>query len=82
MNQSVLVVEDNISLREALRDTLELAGFAVATACNGNAALASIASTTPGLIISDIQMEGMDGMTLLQKVKSQQSRDQCRASGR
>ena len=70
MNPSVLVVEDDVSLRQALCDTLELAGFQVAKACDGYDALDVIKSTPLSLVISDVQMGGMDGITLLHEVKS------------
>ena len=70
MSPSVLVVEDDLSLRQALCDTLELAGFNVEGARDGHDALDVIRSAPPSLIISDVQMGGMDGITLLREVKN------------
>ena len=70
MSPSVLVVEDDLSLRQALCDTLELAGFTVERARDGHDALNVIRSAPPALIISDVQMGGMDGITLLREVKN------------
>ena len=70
MSPSVLVVEDDLNLRQALCDTLELAGFNVERARDGYDALDVIKSTPPSLIISDVQMGGMDGITLLREVKT------------
>jgi len=67
---TVLVVEDDISLREALCDTLDLAGYDVATAEDGSAALNVLSSQEIGLVISDVQMKPMDGNALLKKIKS------------
>ncbi len=67
---TVLVVEDDLSLREALRDTLDLAGYDVATAEDGSAALDVLSSKEIGLVISDVQMRPMDGNALLKKIKS------------
>ncbi len=67
---TVLVVEDDISLREALCDTLDLAGYDVAIAEDGSAALDVLSSHEVGLVISDVQMKPMDGNTLLKKIKS------------
>ncbi|MBL1261584.1 MAG: sigma-54-dependent Fis family transcriptional regulator [Thiotrichaceae bacterium] len=67
---TVLVVEDDASLREALCDTLDLAGYDVATAEDGSAALDVLSSHDVGLVISDVQMKPMDGNTLLKKIKS------------
>ena len=72
MSVNVLVVEDDLSLRQALCDTLELAGFAVATADNGTAALDVIGAGGPALVISDVQMNGMNGLELLHQVKTRQ----------
>lgn len=71
MNQStILVVEDDANLRTALCDTLELAGYQVSATEHGQQALDKIASEPIGLLISDIQMQPMDGHTLLRKAKS------------
>ena len=67
----ILVVEDDASLREALQDTLELAGYQVIAAGDGDAALARLKSNRIGLIISDVQMQPMDGYTLLKRAKQQ-----------
>ena len=67
----ILVVEDDASLREALQDTLELAGYPVIAAGDGDAALARLKSNRIGLIISDVQMQPMDGYTLLKRAKQQ-----------
>ncbi len=67
---TVLVVEDDSSLREALCDTLDLAGYDVATAENGRAALNVMSTQDIGLVISDVQMKPMDGNALLKKIKA------------
>lgn len=69
MNHSgILVVEDDVALREALEDTLTLAGYTVITADDGNMALTVLQETHVELVISDINMPKMDGATLLQRV--------------
>ena len=71
MNQStILVVEDDANLREALCDTLELAGYQVTGIEHGQSALDKIATEPVGLLLSDLQMEPMDGYTLLKKAKA------------
>lgn len=71
MNRAtVLVVEDDAALREALRDTLELAGYRATTAADGQAALDKLDSEQPGMVISDVQMQPVDGHVLLKKIKS------------
>lgn len=66
----ILVVEDDASLREALMDTLELSGYAAHAAADGEQALAWMGKGTFGLVLSDVQMPGMDGHALLRSLKS------------
>lgn len=65
----VLVVEDDAALREALVDTLELSGYAVRMAPDAESALTMLAKETPGLVLTDVQMPGMDGHELLRAIK-------------
>ena len=71
MNQStILVVEDDANLRGALCDTLELAGYRVSGMEHGQSALDKMVSEPVGLLLSDLQMQPMDGHTLLKKAKA------------
>ena len=67
---TVLVVEDDADLMDALSDTLTLAGYGVATATDGADALRVLEENNFDLIVSDIQMPKMDGHTFLKKVKA------------
>ena len=67
---SVLVVENDPTLCETLCDTLEMAGYAVQTASDGQAALHVLEHHSISIVISDVQMRPMDGHTLMQKVKA------------
>ena len=67
---TVLIVEDDPSLREALCDTLELAGFSALAAAEGGAALRILEQNPISVVVSDVQMRPMDGQKLLQKIKS------------
>ena len=67
---TVLIVEDDSALRDALCATVQLAGFGVQSAENGKQALQLIENQPFNLIVSDVQMTGMDGTTLLQKLKA------------
>lgn len=73
MSFNVLVVEDDPTLREALSDTLVLGGYKVFSAEEGNKAIEIINKEDISLVISDIQMDGMDGISLLKKIKSYKS---------
>ena len=66
---AVLVVEDDNSLREALCDTLELAGINVKAVADGNAALRVIENEPVSVVVSDVHMKPMDGHSLLQQLK-------------
>ncbi len=66
---SVLVVEDDPTLCEVLCDTLEMAGYAVETASEGEAALRLLERQPIGMVVSDVQMRPMDGHVLMQKIK-------------
>ena len=66
----VLIVEDDEDLREALTDTLQLAGYEVRVAADGSAALKVLEAESVGLVVSDVQMQPMDGHTLLKHIKA------------
>jgi EAL domain-containing protein (putative c-di-GMP-specific phosphodiesterase class I) len=66
----VLLVDDEKSLARALSRLLELAGCIVVTASEGREALALIASSTFDVIVSDIRMPGVDGLSLLRAIRA------------
>ncbi|WP_153115198.1 sigma-54-dependent transcriptional regulator [Rhodocyclus tenuis] len=66
----ILVVEDDSNLREAVCDTLELAGLATIAADGGEAALAVLEAQPVSLVLSDVRMLPVDGITLLKEVRS------------
>jgi two-component system, response regulator FlrC len=68
----ILIAEDDRALREALTDTLELAGYEVIATSDGEAALVALERARVGMIVSDVQMKPMDGHTLLTEVKARQ----------
>lgn len=70
-NPAVLIVEDDANLREALFDTLNCDSLPVLTADNGLTALEILNKADVGLVISDLQMEPMDGSTLLGRIRDQ-----------
>jgi two-component system response regulator FlrC len=69
VNDSVLVVEDDAALREALVDTLRAAGLSALAAHDAKSALQALASEEIGLVISDVQMPGANGYELLSSIK-------------
>jgi two-component system response regulator FlrC len=65
----ILVVEDDLALQEAIVDTLELSGLNTAAAGSGEQALECLAEQRFDMVISDVNMGGMDGHQLLDKIK-------------
>ena len=57
----ILVVEDDNDLREAVADTLQLAGFRTETARSGEIALAILHRREIDMVVTDVNMDGMDG---------------------
>lgn len=67
----ILVVEDDSGLREALVDTLLLAGYQVVEADSGEQAMIQLKTHAVDLVVSDVQMGGMSGLSLLKSIKAQ-----------
>ncbi|MFT6917107.1 MAG: two-component system response regulator FlrC [Motiliproteus sp.] len=65
----VLVVEDDAELREALCDTLDLAGYRFKAVDSAEAALTLLQAESVDMVVSDVNMGGMDGHALLAKIK-------------
>jgi two-component system chemotaxis response regulator CheY len=66
---NVLTVDDSVSLRKLVANTLASAGHQVAEASNGAEALEVIKTRMFNLIISDINMPVMDGLTFIKHVR-------------
>jgi DNA-binding NtrC family response regulator len=67
----ILVVDDEASARSGLEKLLKQAGYEVATASDGTVALAVAAERAPDVVVTDLKMPNMDGMTLLAKLRAQ-----------
>jgi len=65
----VLVVDDESSMRELMSKILALGNYDVETAADGSVALDRMRATTYDLLIADLKMPGMDGLTLLRHAK-------------
>ena len=74
---NILVVEDNKFNLELVRDLLEAYGFQVACAGDAEECLAQIKQKMPDLILMDLQLPGIDGYTLVRKIKSVPEYAQC-----
>jgi two-component system chemotaxis response regulator CheY len=68
--KSVFLVDDSATMLMSLRGTLEISGFKVDTAPDGEAALARLkAGLKPDLIITDINMPKLDGLGLIREAR-------------
>ena len=65
---SILAIDDEPGLLEILVDVLEADGHAVDTADGGAMALSRLAATAYDLVVSDVQMPGLDGLALYDTV--------------
>ncbi|MCU4674720.1 sigma-54 dependent transcriptional regulator [Catenovulum sp. 2E275] len=70
MTQFILVVEDDADLREAIVDTLAIAHYQCIEADSGEQALIKLNQAEIALVISDVQMSGMNGLALLKVIKN------------
>ncbi len=66
----VLIVDDHIANLKLACDVLEWSGYRIAKAMDAEQALAEIARTPPELILMDIGLPGMDGLTLVRQLKA------------
>jgi len=69
--KTVLVVEDDSSMREWISLYLKKAGYTVRTVANGLAAAGACLQTKPDLIISDLHMPGMGGFDMIKILNSE-----------
>lgn len=67
--QSILIVDDEIHVRDGLSEILQQEGFYVETAKDGNEAISISMNKKFDLMISDIKMPEMDGLQLLDEVQ-------------
>lgn len=67
--ERILVVDDNPANAKLAAFVLSRHGFQVVTAQNAAAALASIAAQPPALVLMDLQMPGVDGLTLTRQLR-------------
>ena len=70
MAETILVVDDEVDMLQALDRFLSRMGFEVHTATDGHSAIEKMVETQYDLVLSDLAMEGIDGMELLRWVRS------------
>ena len=70
MNASILVVDDNPTNLKLVSDVLEFEGHEILKAMDAEEAQVILTGTLPDLILMDIALPGMDGLTLTRKLKA------------
>jgi putative two-component system response regulator len=70
MAQKILIVDDDAANRELMESILEVSGFSVTSAEDGQRALIEVERTSPDLILLDVQMPKLDGFEVCQRLKS------------
>lgn len=69
MGQKILIIDDSNSMRGILRSALSGGGFEIIEAADGHEALATLDRQGVDLIITDVNMPGMDGITVVREIR-------------
>ncbi len=69
-DKTALVVDDSLSMRQMVAFTLGQAGFAVVEACNGADALSQLGHCRPDVVVTDLNMPIMDGITFIRALRA------------
>ncbi len=73
MSKTALVVDDSTSMRQMVTFTLQSAGFTTIEGANGVEALAASENKSIDLVVTDLNMPEMDGITLIKNLRSKPS---------
>ncbi len=71
---TILVVDDDRAIRESLERALDIEGYRVRTAADGALALDLVTSEQPDLIVLDLMMPNVDGLTVCRRLRSRRDR--------
>jgi len=69
MAKTIMIVDDSASLRQVVAIALKGAGYDVIEACDGKDALSKLNGVKVHLIVTDVNMPNMDGITLVKEIK-------------
>lgn len=69
MAKTVMIIDDSVSLRQVVTIALKNAGYEVIEACDGQDALSKLTGERIHLIICDVNMPNMDGITFVKEAK-------------
>lgn len=70
MAKTIMVVDDSASLRQVVAIALRGAGYDVIEGCDGKDALSKLTGQKVHLVISDVNMPNMDGLTFVKEMKT------------
>lgn len=73
MNKVILLVDDDDAFRGSVKDILELEGYKIIEAVDGQVALPLIENHSIDLVITDLLMPGIDGVELISKIKEKKT---------
>jgi two-component system C4-dicarboxylate transport response regulator DctD len=68
MSGQVIFIDDEVAIRQAVQQWLELSGFSVRTCASAQEALGIVDRSFPGVLISDVRMPDIDGLGLLERL--------------
>lgn len=71
MAKTILSVDDSASIRQMVKFTLSKEGYNVIEACDGKDALAKAGSNAIDMVVTDLNMPNMDGITLIKELRAQ-----------
>jgi two-component system, cell cycle response regulator DivK len=66
----ILIAEDSVDLREAYVDWFTFKGFRVEAAADGHETLAKAKALTPGAIVMDVSLPGLDGLEVARRLRA------------
>lgn len=69
MAKTILIVEDELTMQRALKNKLEQAGYVIRAAADGAEALADMQQASPDLVLLDLIMPKLDGISVLRQMK-------------
>lgn len=75
MTYSILVVDDDLAVKESVEEYLKLLKYRVKTAASAQEALKTLQSYHADIVLTDIMMQGMDGLELTRKIKEKYDTD-------
>ncbi len=70
MPRTILTVDDSVSIRQTVRLTLTMAGYEVSEADSGQAALLACDNAKFDVVVTDLNMPGMDGIELIRQLRA------------